>query len=82
MAQYRVDSNKLELKPGSFFTTIPKFDYDETDLVLLDLSGLLIVGHYIRDYDGANWLQIPGYLICLTGALIASIVGLVVPLMA
>lgn len=80
MSQYRVDTNKLELKVGSFFTTIPKFDLEEKDLALFDFGGLLIVGRWIPDFDGSNWIKIPGYLIRLTGDIIVSIIGLVIPM--
>lgn len=81
MAQYRVDANFLELRRGSWFTTIPKFSLETRDLALFDYGGLLIIGRWYPNIGGSNWIRIPGYLIRITGTIIVSIVGLVVPIL-
>lgn len=82
MAQYRVNSTILEPPRGSIFTTVPKWNLDEGDLALFCFGDTLIVGRWIPDWDGYNWIKLPGLLIRITGQIIVSIIGLVVPMTA
>jgi hypothetical protein len=78
---YRVDSDALELRRGSFFTTLP-CAVEAGQMGLFDLGGFLLPGRWAPDVDGSNWILIPGHRIRLSGEMPVRIVGRVLPVEA
>jgi hypothetical protein len=75
---YRVDSDALELRRGSFFTTLP-IAVEAGQMGLFDLNGFLLSGRWCPNFEGSNWILIPGHRIRLMGEVQVRIVGKIIP---
>jgi len=75
---YRISSDSLELRRGSFFTTLP-IALERGDMALFDVGGFLLAGRWLPGMDGADWILVPGYRIRITGAIAVQIIGRVIP---
>jgi hypothetical protein len=77
--EYVVSCDKLELPRGAYFVALPATKVEPGDMLLFDLAGFLIPGRWRPNFHGSDWIDIPGYLIEITGKIPVRIVGKVVP---
>ena len=78
--QYTVerDSDHCELARGTRFTVL-NIPVKRGDLCLFSLDGFLLPGRWRPDFEGSDWVLIPGYQIRITGKIPFRILGLIVP---
>jgi len=84
VSRYRVVSEDTELPPGLYFFTVPEHPIEGGSLLLFSIGDRcgenLIVGRWIPDVAGYDWIVQPGRLIRITRDIILWIIGRVVPL--
>src|SRR5262245_7124835 len=66
LTNYIVTSDKMELKRGTIFTTLPNIPVERGDLALFKVSGKPIIGRSYLGVDGAGWIELPGRQIVLS----------------
>jgi len=75
---YRIKSERTELPLGATFSVIP-VAVASGDLICTEVSGRIIVGRWLPDIAGFDWILQPGRLIRVTGRVPFRILGVMAP---
>jgi hypothetical protein len=77
-SEYLITSDKAELPRGSYFTVL-YIPVGFRDLALFTIGDLPVIGRWMPDVDGFDWILVPGWRIKISGQVPVRVVGRIIP---